>query len=208
MPKPYGLRPATDPRPVQPPIDTSTTDGVVSAIKSQIYENKKTIPNSAVVSLPVLIDRGNQVLLSFFLYFIPGPFSNKKVLPPFSRVEVFIGQSENSIKFSFIEPKDLNLYVPPRTELGCVQRDLSYLSDEKEIKKRYQISHSETQKFHSSVDDLLKIYPKSIETLSEEEKLEIKVYKDYFYAQDEVKFLLPAYQALNPHFFDWIDSVD
>jgi hypothetical protein len=207
MSNPYGLRPAIDPRPPQPPIDTSNTNGVVSAIKSQLYKNKQAIPYSTVVSLPVLVDRGNQVFLSFFLYLTPGPLSNKKVLPPLSRVEVFIGQEENSIKFSLVEPKDLNLNVPPMTELGCVQRDLSYRSNEEESEKRYQIYHFERQKFYMSIDTLLRIYPKPTETLSEVEKLEINVYKDYFYAQEEVKFLFPAYQALNPHFFDWINSV-
>jgi hypothetical protein len=208
MPKPYGLRPATDPRPLQTPIDTSTTDGVVSAIESQRYKNSKDIPMSAALSLPVLVDRENQVLLSFFLYLNPGPFSNKKVLPPFSRVEVFVGQPEYSIKFSLVEPKDLNLNIPPMTELGCVQRDFSYLSDEEEREKRYQKFHLEIQRFYASVDVLLNVYPKPIETLSEKEKIEIKVYKDYFYAKEEVKFLLPAYQALNSHFFDWIDWID
>jgi hypothetical protein len=163
MPKPYGLTQATDSRPLQPPIETSTVKGVISAIKSQIYKNKKNIPSSAVVSLPILVDSENQVLLSFFLYLSPGPLSDEKILPPFSQVEIFIGQPEDSIKFSSVEPKNLNLNVSPMTELGCVQRDLSYLSDEEEREKRYQRFHLEQQRFYSSVDALLNIYPKPIE---------------------------------------------
>jgi hypothetical protein len=203
MLKHSGLRAASESRPPSPPIDTNTTSGIVEAISSQRWENK--MPMSSSISLPVPELKEDKIILNFFLYLFPGPLNNKKILPPFSRVQVSLYQPEDTIEFVSIEPQALNINVSPMTELGSIQKDLPYTSEE-EIEKRVNEYLQKESIFHNAVDHLIKIYPKSIATLAEEEKLSIKTYRDYFYNKDEVEFLLPAYQALNPHFFTWIDS--
>lgn len=203
MLKHSGLRSASESRPLSPPIDTSKTSGIVEAISTQRWQNK--MPMSSSISLPVPELKEDKIILNFFLYLFPGPLNNKKVLPPFSRVQVALCQPEDTIEFFSVEPQDLNINVFPMTELGSIQKDLPYTSEE-EVEKRVDEYLQKESIFHDAVDHLMKIYPKSIAILTEEENLSIKTYRDYFYAKEEVEFLLPAYQALNPHFFNWIDS--
>jgi hypothetical protein len=206
MSKPFGLRSASEPRPPQPFIDTSTTAGAIKATSSQRWRNK--ITQHLSLSLPVPVQKDGKAALSFFLYLCPGSFSNKKILPPSYRAEVGMGEAEDTIEFVPIEPQALNINVSSMTEIGAVYRDSSYLQDEVEVKKRNQEHQQRKIRFYESIDKLLENYLKASEVPSEETILNAKIYKDYFYSQDEVKFLLPAYQALNPHFFYWIDSVD
>jgi hypothetical protein len=204
MPNRFGLREAYESRPPLPSIDTSTTAGILKAVSNQRWQHK--MPMSSSISLPVPVQRGNKIVLSFFLYLWPSPLSDKKVLPPFARVEVAIGQVEETIEFIPIEPQDLNINVSPMTELGCVHRDLSYRLDEQKLKEREQGYRRLRDRFHESVDHILKIYPNSLETLSEADRIEIEVYKNYFSTQEEDQYLLPAYHALSPCFFQWLGA--
>jgi hypothetical protein len=205
MPDRARLIAANEPRPSRPSIDTSTTAGILEAISAQSAAKK--LPMSAIISSPVPVKSGDEIHLNFFLYFKSGPFDNKKILPPFSRTQIAFGQSEDTIEFIAVEPKDLNLNVLPKTELGDIRKNSSSNLEE-DIKKKVDKYLQKEAEFHKSVDHLVKVYPKSVEILSEQERLFIKTYSDYLYSKEEVKFLLPAYKALNPHFFDWIDSVD
>jgi hypothetical protein len=203
MPNRSRLIAASEPRPSRPLIDTNTTAGILKAISAQSAIKK--LPMSAIISSPVPAQSEGEIYLEFFLYFKSGPFNNKKVLPPFSRVQVALGQAEDMLEFVSIKPQDLNLNVEPKTELGCIRKAFSSTSEE-EINKKVDEYLQKENEFFKSIDHLIKIYLKPIEMLLEEEKLSVKTYRDYFYAKEEVEFLLPAYQALNPHFFEWIDS--
>jgi hypothetical protein len=202
MPNQFGLRGAHEPRPPVPPIDTNTTAGIFKAISNRRWQHK--MPMSSSISLPVPIrTEDGVIILSFFLYLCSGPANDKKILPPFCRTGVYFGQAEETIEFIPIEPQDLDINISPVTELGCIHRDLSHRLDEGESKKRYQENHEQRNKFYEAVDYLAKIYPPV--TLSFSDRYFIKTYRDYFYAQEEVEFLLPAYKALNPNFIDWMD---
>lgn len=196
---------ASEPRPSEPIINTNTTAGVVEAVNSQKYGCQKTILSNTVTSSPVLVIKEDKVILTFFLYLKSGSFDNKKVFPPLCRSEVALGQAENTIKFISIEPQDLNINVSPMTELGSICKASSLSISEEEEEENYKEYHLQKNKFYESIDNLMTIYPKPTESLTEEEKNSVRIYRDYFYAKEEVEFLLPAYQALNPHFFKWID---
>jgi hypothetical protein len=200
------LRTAKEPRPPEPAIDTNTTAGVIEAINSQKYGCQNTIFSKAVISSPVPVKKGDKFLLSFFMYLKPGSFNNIKILPPICRIEVELGQAEDTIKFISIEPQELNINVSPMTELGSVFKSFPLSINEEDEDKKYQEFHQKKDRFNESMDDLMGIYPKPTENLTEEEKNTVKFYKDYLYSKEEIEFLLPAYKALNPHFFEWIDS--
>jgi hypothetical protein len=153
----------------------------------------EAITLESVLSLPTLSTQNDQTHVEFFFYPIGGSIDNRQVWAPYYRVTSNATVPPYDIQYQPIPPSELN-NIPTETPLG--NGDLS-ISSREEYDAQLNILYTLT-------GQLVDIYPKPIDTLNDEEKQVISDYRQHF-NQLVHQPILPAYIALNPGFFHWLD---
>jgi hypothetical protein len=173
------------------------TSEIIKTIKSHPYRINE-IGLGAILSLPVLIELNGDILLSFFLYSIPGSINNKVINSPFYRV-LSATKTLDQINFIKLQSQDDSLGFLPGISLGSVEIKINNFKKES--------PRAIEERLYEVVDQLRQIYPKPYEQLTNSERQVAKMYYDIF---NEIvkKPLLISYRALSPIFFDWLDSIN
>ena len=178
-----------------------STAEIIKAVKIHIVTE---MGMSVVTSLPIPFLSKEEIYLSLFLYSITGFFEDRCLRAPFCKV-VSPMDTYQKIQFEMTEPQNFNLDVPPRESLGDPYIVRKYkpfrngpVSDENVSLWR--------EKIVETMDQLVKVYPRSSQDLSDEEREVVYFYFDLLVSVIEQPFL-PAYRSLNPHFFSWLEEV-
>jgi hypothetical protein len=150
------------------------------------------IPLETALSLPVPSTDGTKLL--FFIYPVGGPINNRLIFPPTHQVTASFMDSED-MTFSATAPEDLGFHVSPDTALA-----------KDELKPRGQGVESYDAQFSqlcTTLDEIIKIYPSPKEAAQVDREHLLQNYHTLF-TQLAKPALLPAYHALNVHFFTWL----
>jgi hypothetical protein len=179
-----------------------STSEIIDIVRSYLDRNER-LGMGILLSLPVPSEVKNKKTLNFFVYACPGPLSNKKLLPPTHKIQIPI-DSPSQLECQKILPQLLNLDVPPGEVLAEIKGQAIIWADEAisridDIKRRDAL-------FSEAVDHILQIYPKPSKEFIEAEMVSVKIYLEVLNSHRDTSFLISAYQALNPHFFEWVDS--
>jgi hypothetical protein len=168
----------------------------MQAINSHSFRCEE-IPLEAALSFPIPLVDGEHRKVGFFYYSIGGPITNRLVGPPTYRVSADVGKIER-IEFVPVTPQEMGIDVSPDTALEKIE-----LEPRKEGAESYDNLVSQ---LCASFDRIIEIYPKPVKSLSEIEEQDICTYQSLFNKMAKHS-LIPAYIALNPHFFTWLNSV-
>jgi hypothetical protein len=178
-----------------------TTAEIVKAVKIHIATE---MAMSTMLSRPIPLSIEGKMHLSFFLFNITGPYRERCLRAPFCRalspMDTYL-----KVQFEMAEPPSFNIIVSPRASLG----DPEVICWHKSFKGAPPTGENITiwrEQLLDIVDELLKVYPRDPEQLTDNEKELVKTYIELFGSLIEQP-LLPAYRSLNPHFFDWLESV-
>jgi hypothetical protein len=182
------------------PKEIYTTSEIVTAVVAKIGHD---LPNSFTYSIPVIQEIKERKYLLFFIFSISGSYSNRKIYPPRFRVSCPI-DSLNELELEAIQPQTLNINAAAKEPLGQIE-NVSSLPTQADIESKFL--PREEEKLNDAIDHLLMIYPKTPQGLIDVEKAYARTYQDIFNDRQTTKFLLPAYKALSPYFFDWLDNV-
>lgn len=175
-----------------------TTEQTIAAIQAAPYR-AQTLPLEAVLSLPVPALEGGQGLLAFFWCSVGGPLQNRTVSVPFCRT-VADPRDRNALVFEPVEPYELGIDLPRAATLGKPTIGGSIPNAEM---KQARAS------FYSATDQMQEYYacwmlsPNAVP--SECERVLLSDYRDAFHRLAVIA-LLPAYRALSPDFFAWLES--
>jgi hypothetical protein len=150
------------------------------------------------LSLPVPLVRDGTYSLVFFIYPVGGPITNRLIRPPVARVNASATERDQ-IQFILVTPQEMRLDVEPGTALERMEPVPRATGAASYDNLMAQLC--------VTVDDLLVMYPKAAESLSESDKHNAQTYQNLLEKMAQ-RSLIPAYKALNPDFFDWLDSVD
>jgi hypothetical protein len=170
---------------------------LVSAIVEAVEDHPsrwEDIPLETALSLPMPSLDGSAVL--FFIYPVGGPINNRLIFPPTHHVSASLRNAED-IRFDTITPEELGFAVSPDT---AVAKDI--------LKPRGEGAESYDHTFSqlcAALDQIMKFYPVPNETLETDREQLLQSYHSLFTALAKPA-LLPAYHALNPHFFVWLQS--
>ena len=183
--------------------DLYTTAEITEAVRSATSDAGALV--AAPISYPVPIILNEEPHLRFFIYVSNRIDGVYHLMAPFYKVESPIN-TYKEVKLTKAEPQDFNLNVQPRGSLGVSKIVNRVRSFRGELPYGYDKVSSWTTQLYSTVDEILQIYPRSSETLTEGEKDIVSTYFELFVSLIQPPFL-PAYRSLNPHFFDWLESV-
>ena len=179
-----------------------TTEQVVAAIQAAPYR-AQALPLEAVLSLPVPALEGGRALLAFFWYSAGGPVQNRTVSTPYCRTLADPDSLEaaQGIRFQMVEPRALGIDLPGTGAFGKPTIGGSVPAAEmKQVRAD----------FYRATDGALALYARSAlaphALPGEDERQELAAYRAAFHRLAVVA-LLPAYQALSPHFFAWLAAV-
>ncbi len=178
-----------------------TTAEIAKAVRISINYD---MPMSTKPSWPIPLRKEGKTYLCFFLYNVTGPAKERCLRAPFCKV-LSPMDTYRQIQFEMAEPEDFRIIVSPRASLG----DPEVICWNKSFKGAPPTGENITlwrEQLLDVVDELLKIYPRDPEQLTDTEKELVKTYVDLFGSLIEQPFL-PAYRSLNSHFFDWLESV-
>jgi hypothetical protein len=148
----------------------------------------------SALSLPTLSQKDGNIFVEFFFYPIGGPMGQRSIWPPYYRVSSPVG-SEYNVNFIPIEPE----------ELGSISAE-EPLGDEVLSNTSRDAYDAQVQTLYNRLEQILDFYPKQISEISGTEKLLVSECRTLFYSLAEEP-VMPAYRALNPTFFDWLDNV-
>jgi hypothetical protein len=181
--------------------DSYTTSEIAHAVLRHIAHDMGMSVNSSS-PIPLIVDE--KIHLCFFLFTITGTNKNLFLKPPFCRIISPI-YTYKEIQFMNAEPKDFNINVPSGTSLVNLNVSPRF--------RPYKGNSSKESNFltwrdplYELIDKILLLYPRDQEQLSDNEKASVQEYLEMFSCLIEPSFL-PAYRSLNPHFFDWLESV-
>lgn len=179
-----------------------TTEQTIAAVQAAPYR-AQTLPLEAVLSLPVPALEGGQGLLAFFWCSAGGPILNRTISVPYCRTLADPNKSDTaqSLRFQAVEPRDLGIDLPRTANLGKPTIGGSIPAAE--------MKQTRTD-FYRATDTVLALYARLALSPnafpSEQEREELFNYREAFHRLAVVA-LLPAYRALSPHFFAWMEVV-
>lgn len=177
----------------------SSTEQTIAAVNAAPYRFQ-TLPLEAVLSLPVPALQGRQALLAFFWCSVGGPIQNRTISVPFCRT-LADPASLGSIRFLPATARELGIDLPANAALGKPTIGGSVAAAE-----RKQVQGD----FYRAMDRILVLYARAAASPNafpdETERAELAAYREAFHRL-AVTALLPAYRALSPHFFAWMDAV-
>lgn len=154
----------------------------------------EVITLESALSLPTLSTKSTHTYIEFFFYSVGSPIDNRQIWPPYYRVISPLNEPEN-IEYQPIQPNELGIAISPDEPLGAEILDNQTRDEyEAQLKTLYILT-----------DQLTEIYPKALETQSETERQIIEDFRQHFH-QIIQQPLLPAYKALNPEFFQWLEQ--
>lgn len=153
----------------------------------------EVITIESVLSLPTLITQNDQTHVEFFFYPVGGPIDNRQVWAPYYRV-TSSPTPPYSVQYQPIQPTELN-NIPTESPLGDGNLNIS-------SREEYD---AQLNTLYTLTAQLIDLYPKPIDTLNDSDKQAIADYHQHFH-QLVQQPVLPAYIALNPAFFHWLDQ--
>jgi hypothetical protein len=152
----------------------------------------EAITIESVLSLPTLATQNDRTHVEFFFYPVGGPIDNRQVWAPYYRV-TSSANAPYDIQYQPIQPNELD-NIPTESPLGSGNLNISSRTEyDAQLKILYTLAAQ-----------LIDLYPKPIDTLTESEQQAIADYRHHF-NQLVHQPVLPAYIALNPTFFQWLD---
>ncbi len=177
----------------------SSTEQVVAAIQASSYR-RNSLPIEAVASLPVPTLEEGKVLLAFFWCSVGGPIQNRTISAPYCRT-LAAPDALGDIRFLPVQPRDLGIPLPRNAPLGKPTIGGSVPAAEmKQVRAD----------FYQVTDRIMETYARAATSPNafpdESERAEMIAYRAAF-RRLAVVVLLPAYRALSPHFFAWMDAV-
>jgi len=177
----------------------SSTKQVVDAIQAMPYRSA-TLPLEAGESLPIPLLENGKVVLAFFWCSFGGPIQNRTVSAPYCRT---VADPENlkDIRFQSIHPRDLGIDIPQIASLG--KPAIGGSVPAAEVDRVWA-------DFYQATDTIRVLYARMATTPNafpnESERAKLLAYRNLFHRL-AIVVLLPAYRALSPHFFAWMDAV-
>jgi hypothetical protein len=144
--------------------------------------------------LPTLSIKNSETYFEFFFYPIGGPRDNRKIWPPYYRVISPANDLEN-LEYQPIHPNELGQSISSDEPLG-----LEVIDDQPHSEYKAQL-----KTLYSLAEQLIEIYPKSIEIQSEADRKIVLNFSQNFHQLNQQSLLL-AYKALNPKFFQWLEK--
>ena len=152
------------------------------------------------MSLPVPTLEGGQARLVFFWCSVGGPIQNRTMSVPYCRTLASPDALED-LRFLPVQPRDLGIDLPQNASLGKPTIGGSVPAAEmKQVRGD----------FYRATDQMLEIYARTATSPNaypdEDERAVMAAYRAAF-RRLAVVALLPAYRALSPHFFAWMDVV-
>jgi hypothetical protein len=175
-------------------LTSSKVVDLMEAVNSHPFRCEE-VPLEAALSLPVPLMDGGYLGLGFFYYSVGGPITNRLIGPPTYRVIARV-EGPEQIEFTPVTPQAMGLDVESDTALEKIE-----LEPRKQGAESYE---SLTSQLYATVEQLMQIYPKAPELLSEAEKQSVQTYQTLFDKMAK-RSLIPAYRSLNPHFFHWLE---
>lgn len=176
-----------------------TTEQVIRAVE-QNPQRWQHVTREAALSLPVPLLRAGQEGLAFFWYPVGGPIQNRVVGAPTFCVQASLSLLDD-VTFLSAESVDLGLGIASGQPLG--KPTIGGGVPASEMKKV-------RGDFYLATDQVLALYARSAAIPNafpdECERSELTAYREAF-RRLAVVVLLPAYRALSPHFFAWMDAV-
>jgi hypothetical protein len=154
----------------------------------------EVITLESALSLPTLSIKNSETYFEFFFYPIGGPRNNRQIWPPYYRVISWANDLEN-LEYQPIHPNELGQSISFDEPLG-----LEVIDDQPRSEYEAQL-----KTLYSLAEQLIEIYPKSIEIQSEANRQVVSNFSQNFH-QLKQQSLLPAYKALNPEFFQWLEK--
>jgi hypothetical protein len=153
----------------------------------------EAITLESVLSLPTLSTQNAQTHVEFFFYPVGGPIDNRQVWAPYYRVTSSVN-APYDIQYQPIRPNELN-DISTESPLGDGNLNISSRAE----------YDAQLSTLYTLTGQLIDLYPKPIETLSDSDKQAIADYHQHFH-QLVQQPVLPAHIALNPAFFHWLDQ--
>jgi hypothetical protein len=154
----------------------------------------EVITLESAMSLPTLRLNDGKVFVEFYFYPSGGPIDNRQIWPPYYRA---ISQVDRpyEVKFIPIDPQELG-QILTKQPLGS-----GYLPTQSRDEYEAKLPSLYTQ-----FDRLIDFCPKPASEINMTEKQVVTEFYSLFYSLAQVS-LIPAYKALNPSFFDWLDKI-
>jgi hypothetical protein len=148
----------------------------------------------SAMSLPTLRLNDGKLCVEFYFYPSGGPIDNRQIWLPYYRARSQV-DSEYRVDFIPIDPQELGA-ISTEQPLGS-----GYLS----IRSREEYD-AQLQSLHTQFEQLIDFYPQPGSAISTTEKQVVTEFSSLFYPLAQMS-LIPAYKALNPSFFDWLDAI-
>jgi hypothetical protein len=152
----------------------------------------EVITLESVLSLPTLISEDGLTKVLFFFYPIGGPIDQRVIWSPYYRVIGSVG-TDKKIEFSPIQPEELEPKISISEPLG-LEEESSFSRDEYD---------DQLESLYTKLEQIISFYPTEIEELNRTQRQAVTAFHQLFHTLVD-KPVLPAYQLLNPAFFDWI----
>ena len=177
----------------------SSTEQAAEAIQATPYRST-TLPLEAAASLPVPLLENGKVMLAFFWCSFGGPLLNRTVSAPYCRTIADPEHLEH-IRFQSVHPRELGIDVPQVASLGKPTIGGSVSSAEmKQVRADFYQATDTVRVLYARMATSPNSFP------SENERANLLAYRAAF-LRLAIVVLLPAYRALSPHFFAWMDAV-
>ncbi len=177
----------------------SSTQQAVDAIQATPYRSN-TLPLEAAASLPIPLLENGQVVLAFFWCSFGGPILNRTVSAPYCRTIADPAHLED-IRFQSVHPRDFGINIPQVASLGKPTIGGSISSAEmKQVRADFYQATDTIRVLYARMATSPNTFP------SENERAKLLAYRSQFHRL-AIVVLLPAYRALSPHFFAWLDAV-
>ncbi len=170
-----------------------TTAEVAEAVGNH-PERWAKVTREAALSLPVPIEHAAAEALAFFWYPVGGPVQNRVVGAPTFRVTASLARLDD-ITFLPAGPDSLGLGVAPGTALGKPTIGGPVAPDELKTLKA---------ELYGTLDSVLDL-ALAAAPMPEADKAAVASLSA-LYRRLAVIVLLPAYRALNPAFFAWLEQ--
>jgi hypothetical protein len=180
---------------IQPSNFYRTID-IIEAVDSH-PDRWGNFPLETALSLPVPLVQDGKYSVVFFIYPVGGPITNRLIRSPIAGV-IASATELDQIQFIPVTPQQMGLDVEPGAALERMEPTLRGEGAESYDNLMAQLC--------ATVDHLLLVLPKAVGLLSESDKQNAQTYQNLLEKMAQHS-LIPAYKALNPHFFDWLDSM-
>jgi hypothetical protein len=172
-----------------------TTSSSIPALINAIDEHPlrwEAITLESALSLPTLSKDEDEIRVEFFFYPVGGPIDHRQVWAPYYRVSS-LATAPYDIQYRPILPSELN-GIDSEAPLGSADLNINSRQD----------YNDQLDTLYNLTEQLVKIYPKPAEDLSEIEKGVMLDFLEFFNKLANPS-LLDVYSTLNPSFFYWIN---